>query len=75
MNGDLIVWGVYIHPLIIAAMIALPLGGVAAWVLERVGFYRFVWHRGLFDIAMTFSIWVGVAALLGGIARPGGIYG
>ncbi len=44
--------GFYFPPALVWGAIALlPFWGVR-WLLGRVGFYRFVWHRALFDTAL-----------------------
>ena len=44
--------GFYLPPLLAwAALALLPFLGLR-WVLARMGFYRFVWHRPLFDTAL-----------------------
>ena len=66
MTGEINLGGVYVHPLLIAAVLAFILAEMLGWVLARTGFYRMVWHRGLFDVAMTVIIWAALAALLTG---------
>ena len=66
MTGEFEVAGVLIHPLLIAALLALPLAQLAGTGLARAGFYRLVWHRGLFDVALTIVFWAVLAALLTG---------
>ena len=52
MTGELDVYGVFIPALsawmLIAFLVSLPVRGI----LARVGFYRLVWHRPLFDLAL-----------------------
>ena len=38
---------------VIAAIIQFPL----RFFLERVGVYRFVWHRNLFDLSLFLILW------------------
>jgi len=42
-----------------ALAVSLPL----RWALERAGAYRWIWHRGLFDIALFFVLWGGICVL------------
>jgi hypothetical protein len=52
MSGDVSLFGVYVPALLVAAIMA---GGVLLAlrrVLARLGFYRFVWHRTLVDVAL-----------------------
>lgn len=66
MTGEIDLAGVYLHPLLLAALLAFPAAELAGWALSRAGFYRLVWHRGLFDVAMTVVLWAGIAALITG---------
>ena len=66
MRGDIDLAGVFVHPLLLAACIALPLAQLVGWGLARIGFYRLVWHRGLFDVALTIVLWAGIGSLLTG---------
>jgi len=66
MTGEIDIAGVYVHPLLVAAVLAFILAELIAWGLGRLGLYRFVWHRGLFDVALTIILWAGLAALLTG---------
>jgi len=66
MTGEVDLAGVYVHPLLIAAILAFVAAEAIAWVLGRLRLYRFVWHRGLFDVALTILLWAGFAALFNG---------
>ncbi|MET4897066.1 DUF1656 domain-containing protein [Sphingomonadaceae bacterium jetA1] len=68
MTGEIDIAGVFVHPLLIAALIAFPLSEGLAWLIGRAGLYRFVWHRGLFDIAMTAIIWGVIASVMTGLS-------
>lgn len=63
MTNDLDLYGVFVPSLFAWVMIAfafsLPLRRILAWS----GFYRFVWHRPLFDIAL-FVVLVGIVVLI-----------
>ncbi|WP_267422479.1 DUF1656 domain-containing protein [Methylobacterium sp. GC_Met_2] len=52
MTGELDLYGVFVPSLaawmLIALAVSLPLRRVLAWS----GFYRMVWHRPLFDLAL-----------------------
>lgn len=52
MRPELDIYGIYIPTLGALALISFAINIVAQRVLARVGFYRFVWHRPLFDAAM-----------------------
>ncbi len=66
MNADIDIAGVFVHPLLIAAILAFALAEAIGWVLARTRLYRFVWHRGLFDVALTIVLWAGIAGLITG---------
>jgi hypothetical protein len=64
MTEELNIGGVYIHPLLAAAILAFAAARLLEWGLQKLGVYRWVWHRGLFDIALTVILWGGFAYLL-----------
>ncbi|MDV6330759.1 DUF1656 domain-containing protein [Asticcacaulis sp. 201] len=64
MTEELNIAGVYIHPLLAAAIMAFIAARLLEWGLQVLGVYRWVWHRGLFDIALTIILWGGFAYLL-----------
>jgi hypothetical protein len=66
MTGEIDIGGVFVHPLLVAACLAFPLAELTGWALARLGFYRLIWHRGLFDVAMTVVLWAGIADLITG---------
>ena len=60
-------FGFYLPPLILWASIALVLLAVLRRILERLDFYRFVWHRSLFNLAL-YVLLVGGITFLGSLA-------
>ncbi len=52
MIGEINVYGVLLPPLLAWVMLALLLSAGLRIGLARLGFYRFVWHRPLFDLAL-----------------------
>ena len=63
MVGELDIGGVFLPSLLIAAVIAFFLMSLIRWSLRRLHFYRFVWHAGLFDIALfVVLLWVTAVA-------------
>ncbi|WP_230480739.1 DUF1656 domain-containing protein [Sphingomonas sp. Leaf21] len=66
MTGDIDLGGVFVHPLLIAALLAFVMAELIGWALSRFRLYRFVWHRGLFDVALTVILWAGLAGILTG---------
>ncbi len=75
MTGEIAIAGVYVHPLLVAAALAFPLAEMLGWGLARAGFYRFVWHRGLFDVAMAIVLWAALAALITGGSLRAALFG
>lgn len=68
MQRELDVFGVYIPPLLVCAIVAFLLAALLSQLLIRVGFYRLVWHRPLFDVAM-YTIVLGGTLLAFAAAR------
>jgi hypothetical protein len=62
MSGEFDIGGVFAPSLLIWGLVALTLSLPLRWLLARVGAYRLVWHRGLFDIALVILLWAGVSA-------------
>lgn len=70
MRAEVNVFGVFFSSLLAFAVVAWVLTGIATRLLAWVGFYRLVWHRALFDLALFVAVW-GVTAAVGGWARVG----
>ncbi|TCL72651.1 DUF1656 domain-containing protein [Rhizobium sp. BK251] len=58
--------GFYLPPLALWAGGALVVFAILRWLIERLGLYRFVWHRSLFNIALY-------ALLMGGLVYFGNL--
>jgi hypothetical protein len=58
-------FGFYLPSLMLWAVVACLPCILLSWGLRRLGFYRFVWHRALFDMALYVII-------LGGLVLAGG---
>jgi hypothetical protein len=72
MIGEAQIDGVFIPYLLVLTLIAFLALLLVRWVLQRIHFYRFVWHAGLFDTALFVVIlWI-VARATVRIA-PGGL--
>ncbi|KQS83690.1 MULTISPECIES: DUF1656 domain-containing protein [unclassified Methylobacterium] len=52
MTGELDLYGVFVPSLAAWMLIAFALSLLLRRVLARTGFYRMVWHRPLFDLAL-----------------------
>jgi len=70
MIGELNIGGVFAPSLLVWAAVALAISIPLRRVLDRVGAYRFVWHRGLFDIALVLVLWGGVSAVAASVTFP-----
>jgi len=70
MIGEWDIGGVFAPVLLIWAAIALVVSLPLRRLLNRVGFYRLVWHRGLFDIALIVLLWSAVALVATHLTFP-----
>jgi len=59
------VLGLFFPPFLIWGVIAFLILGWVRVMLVRLGFYRFVWHRSLVDIALWVIVSGVVVTLLG----------
>jgi hypothetical protein len=48
--------GVYMAPIVIYSFVAFVLFLLLRWVLTRLGFWRLVWHPGLFELGLFVSL-------------------
>lgn len=69
MTGEFDIYGVYFPAFAVFAAIALFLQIVLNRLLGAVGFYRLVWHRPLFDLAI-YVILLGVVTAAGASFLP-----
>jgi hypothetical protein len=53
MIGEIDIYGVFIPSLLAWAVIAFVISLFVRHVLAELGFYKYVWHRPLFDIALV----------------------
>lgn len=58
MTGELNIQGVYVPALLVLVVLAALIGMAVQRLLMALGVYRWVWHRGLFDLALTLIICV-----------------
>lgn len=58
-------FGFYLPPLLGWAVAAAVPYALLRWGLTRLGFYHYVWHRALFDMALY-------VVILGGMVLTGG---
>ncbi|GJE68776.1 DUF1656 domain-containing protein [Methylorubrum podarium] len=52
MRGELDLYGVFVPSLAAWMLLAFAVSLALRGVLARTGFYRLVWHRPLFDLAL-----------------------
>ena len=69
MIGEFDIYGVYFPAFAVFAAIALLLQLVINRLLNAFGFYRWVWHRALFDFAV-YVILLGVITAAGASLLP-----
>ena len=62
--GEFDIYGVYFPAFAVFAAIAFLLQVLIKRLLDACGFYRLVWHRAMFDLAM-YVILVGVVTAAG----------
>jgi hypothetical protein len=63
MIGELNLGGVFVPSLLVAAAVAFSVTTILRFALRRSHLYRFVWHAGLFDVALFVVIlWVTAVA-------------
>ncbi|MDB5968423.1 MAG: rane protein [Hydrocarboniphaga sp.] len=63
MNADLDLYGVFFPMLLAYMAMAYATKAGLRLVLLRVGFYRWVWHPALFNLALFVAILGGLVAL------------
>ena len=69
MIGEFDIYGVYFPAFAVFAVIALVIQLAINRFLRAVGFYRLVWHRALFDLAV-YVILLGVVTAAGATLLP-----
>jgi len=67
--GEFDIYGVYFPAFAVFAAIAFLLQLVINRLLRAIGFYRLVWHRALFDLAV-YVILLGVVTAAGASILP-----
>jgi hypothetical protein len=63
MIGEFDVGGVFIPSILVWAVVAFIISLFVRRLLTLVGFYRLVWHRGLFELALLAILWGSVTWL------------
>lgn len=67
MKYQIDLFGVLLPSLMLWLVITYAIGALLRPLLERVGVYRFVWHRALFDLALYVCLLGGVVYLSSGL--------
>jgi protein AaeX len=70
MLGQLDIAGVYIHSLLIYGAIAFLFNLVLRRILLTTGFYRLVWHRALFDLALFTILLASIVGTTSSLLEP-----
>jgi len=52
MIGEIDIFGVFVPAVLVLMLIAYLINLAIRTALARVGFYRFVWHRPIFDLGI-----------------------
>lgn len=63
MNAEISLFGVFTPSLLLCAVFAYLMAAGIKQALGAIGFYRFVWHRSLFNFAMFICL-LGVTEIL-----------
>lgn len=69
MTGQLDLYGIFLPSLAALALFAYGMFRIVASVLGRVGFYRLVWHRSLFNLALYATLLGGFSAAINGYPK------
>jgi hypothetical protein len=62
MTAEFDIYGVFVPALLVFAIVALLLALALTRLLDAIGFYRFVWHRPLFNLALGIILFGAVVA-------------
>lgn len=65
MIHEIDIYGVLVSPMLVWLGIALLVTGLLRWAMGRLGLYRFVWHKPLFDLALLIVALGGVVLVRG----------
>ena len=52
MSHEIDIYGIFVPAILVWSLIALGVSTLAQRLLHRVGAYRWIWHRSLFDMAL-----------------------
>jgi hypothetical protein len=68
--GEVNLGGVFFPSMLLWALLALAIAWLLRRLLASAGLYRFVWHRALFDLALTVLLFGGTVAIAAHIVGP-----
>ena len=57
------VGGVFVPAMLFWAIIAFALASAIEYLIDLAGGHRFLWHRGLFHVALFVILWAAIAAI------------
>ncbi len=63
MRYEVDLFGILVPALLIWIVVSYVIGAMLRRLLDRAGFYRFVWHPALFDLALYVCLLGGVVFL------------
>lgn len=63
MIGEIDIYGVFLPAVLVLMLVSYVVSLCITKLFARVGFYRFVWHRSIFDLAI-FVIVLGVVVIV-----------
>jgi hypothetical protein len=63
MKGELDLYGIFIPSLLVWSIIAFVVSIFVRRLLAKLGFYQYVWHRPLFDVALLIVL-IGAVAMI-----------
>ncbi|EON12344.1 MULTISPECIES: DUF1656 domain-containing protein [Pandoraea] len=63
MSGEIDIYGVFVPTLLALMIVAFVLTGALRFMLARIGFYKLVWHRSLFNLAVYIIALGGIVAI------------
>lgn len=56
MISEINLFGIYVSPIIVDALLAFPLFVFLRWLLARLGVLRRVWHPSLFQLSLYICV-------------------
>ncbi|MGE8449311.1 MAG: DUF1656 domain-containing protein [Pseudomonadales bacterium] len=63
LSGEIDVYGVFVPTLLALMLVTFAITTCMRALLARLGFYRLVWHRSLFNLAIYLIVLGGVVAI------------